>query len=213
MEQPLSSKIVTGLVLSGGLGKRMSSDGKGVNKAMKPFRNRPMIASVIERLVPQVDNVIINTNDASISQETLHAMQFASPIRAEFVEDSVKGYAGPLAGLHAALKICKTPWLQMVPCDSPFFPKVLVATLLNAAQQSGSLVAVAATPVQTHPVFLLVNVSLLSSLESYLEAGDRKIDRWYRQHAYIEHLFDDENAFANINTEHELKALEQNPLL
>ena len=33
-------------------------------------------------------------------------------------------------------------------------------------------------------------------LESYLEAGDRKIDRWYRQHAYIEHLFHDENAFA-----------------
>jgi molybdenum cofactor guanylyltransferase len=191
----------------------MSSDGKGVNKAMKPFRGRPMIASVIDRLVPQVSDLIINTNDASISLETLNAMQFAEQIQAEFVEDSVKGYAGPLAGLHAALQICKTPWLQMVPCDSPFFPKALVETLLSAAQQSGSLVAVAATSVQTHPVFLLVNVSLLSSLASYLEAGDRKIDRWYRQHAYVEHLFADENAFANINTEHELKALEQNPLL
>jgi molybdenum cofactor guanylyltransferase len=213
MEQPLNNAALTGLVLSGGLGKRMSSDGKGVNKALKLFRGRPMIASVIDRLVPQVNDFIINTNDDSISHETLLTMQFATPIQAQFVEDSVKGYAGPLAGLHAALKICKTPWLQMVPCDSPFFPKELVATLLNAAQQSGSLVAVAATPVQTHPVFLLVNVSLLTSLESYLEAGDRKIDRWYRQHAYVEHLFSDENAFANINTEHELKALEQNPLL
>jgi molybdenum cofactor guanylyltransferase len=194
MEQPMNNAKVTGLVLSGGLGKRMSSDGKGVNKALKLFRGRPMIASVIDRLVPQVNDFIINTNDDSISQETLDTMQFANPI-------------------HAALQICKTPWLQMVPCDSPFFPKELVATLLNAARQSGSLVAVAATPVQTHPVFLLVNVSLLSSLESYLEAGDRKIDRWYRQHAYVEHLFSDENAFANINTEHELKALEQNPLL
>jgi molybdenum cofactor guanylyltransferase len=209
----LNKTEVTGVIISGGLGKRMSSDGHGANKAMKPFRGRPMIASVIDRLVPQVSDFIINTNDASVSQEALNAMQFANPIRAEFVEDSVKGYAGPLAGLHAALKICKTPWLQMVPCDSPFFPKVLVETLLKAARQSGSLVAVAATSVQTHPVFLLVNISLLSSLESYLEAGDRKIDRWYRQHAYVEHLFDDENAFANINTEHELKALEQNPLL
>jgi molybdenum cofactor guanylyltransferase len=209
----LNKVDVTGLILSGGLGRRMSSDGKGVNKALKPFRGRPMIAGVIDRLIPQVGNLIINTNDASISQQTLDSMQIKTEIRAAFVEDSVKGYAGPLAGLHAALKICKTPWLQMVPCDSPFFPTALVATLRNAAEQSGSLVAVAATSVQTHPVFLLVNVSLLSSLESYLEAGDRKIDRWYRQHAYVEHLFEDENAFANINTEHELKALEQNPLL
>jgi molybdenum cofactor guanylyltransferase len=206
-------KDVTGLILSGGLGKRMSSDGKGINKAMVSFRGRPMIASIIDRLVPQVRDFIINTNDASISQDNLNSMQLSSAVQAQFVEDSVKGYAGPLAGLHAALKVCKTEWLQMVPCDSPFFPKNIVSTLLNTAQQSGSLTAVAATSVQTHPVFLLVNVSLASSLESYLEGGDRKIDRWYRQHAYIEHLFDDENAFANINTEHELKAFEQNHLL
>jgi molybdenum cofactor guanylyltransferase len=209
----VNEKDVTGLILTGGLGKRMSSDGKGVNKAMVPFRGRPMIASIIDRLVPQVSDFIINTNDASISQANLNSMQLSATVQAQFVEDSVKGYAGPLAGLHAALKVCKTEWLQMVPCDSPFFPKNIVSTLLNAAQQSGSLIAVAATSVQTHPVFLLVNVSLASSLESYLEAGDRKIDRWYRQHAYVEHLFDDENAFANINTEHELKAFEQNNLL
>jgi molybdenum cofactor guanylyltransferase len=209
----MSKSDVTGLILSGGLGRRMSSDGNGVNKAMVSFRGRPMIASVIDRLAPQVSNFIINTNDPSISQNTLNAILPAFQVQAEFVEDSIKGYAGPLAGLHAALKICKTPWLQMVPCDSPLFPLTLVSSLFNAAQKSGSLVAVAATQVQTHPVFLLLHVSLLSSLESYLEAGDRKIDRWYRQHAFVEHVFDNENAFANINTEHELIALEKSSLL
>jgi molybdenum cofactor guanylyltransferase len=208
----MSKPEITGLILSGGLGRRMSSDGNGVNKAMVPFRGRPMLASIIDRLAPQVGNFIINTNDASISQTTLQEMQLSGQIQAEFVEDSIKGYAGPLAGLHAALKICKTPWLQMVPCDSPLFPLSLVSSLFSATQKSGSLVAVAATTVQTHPVFLLLHVSLVSSLESYLEAGERKIDRWYRQHAFVEHLFADENAFANINTEHELKALEQSSL-
>jgi molybdenum cofactor guanylyltransferase len=209
----MSKPEVTGLILSGGLGRRMSSDGNGVNKAMVLFRGRPMIASIIDRLAPQVSRFIINTNDANISQATLSKLLLSEQVQAEFVEDTIKGYAGPLAGLHAALKICKTPWLQMVPCDSPLFPLSLVNNLYDAAQKSGSLVAVAATKVQSHPVFLLVHVSLASSLESYLEAGDRKIDRWYRQHAFVEHLFDDENAFANINTEHELKALEQSSLL
>jgi molybdenum cofactor guanylyltransferase len=194
---------VTGLILAGGLGRRMSADGQGINKAMMSFKGRPMIASVIDRLTPQVSSFILNVNGASSDFTGL------VPADTAFVEDAVKGYAGPLAGLHAALKTCQTPWLQMVPCDSPFFPADLTTSLLNAAQNSGSLVAVAATNVQTHPVFLLVNISLLSSLESYLDAGERKIDRWYRQHAYIEHLFADENAFANINTEHELKTLEK----
>jgi molybdenum cofactor guanylyltransferase len=191
----------------------MSADGTGVNKAMMPFRGRPMLASVVERLAPQVNSLIVNANDASITPEAMKLIAPDSVSSMMFVEDAVKGYAGPLAGLHAALKVSKTTWLQMVPCDSPFFPTTLSSTLLRAAEQSGALVAVAATLVQTHPVFLLVNVSLLSSLESYLDAGERKIDRWYRQHAYVEHVFDDENEFANINTEQELKMLEKNSLL
>jgi molybdenum cofactor guanylyltransferase len=199
----MSVSAVTGLILAGGLGRRMSADGQGINKAMMSFKGRPMIASVIDRLTAQVDSFIVNVNGPRTDFDEL------VPPKTVFVEDAVKGYAGPLAGLHAALKICQTPWLQMVPCDSPFFPSDLTTSLLHAAQESGALVAVAATKVQTHPVFLLVNTSLLSSLESYLDAGERKIDRWYRQHAYVEHLFADENAFANINTEHELKTLEK----
>jgi molybdenum cofactor guanylyltransferase len=201
-----SNADITGLILAGGLGRRMSVDGQGTNKAMMTFKGRAMVATVIERLLPQVNSLILNVNGSTAEFDPL------VPSNTVFVEDAVKGYAGPLAGLHAALKTCKTPWLQMVPCDSPFFPATLAKSLLKAATTSGALVAVAATTVQTHPVFLLVNASLLPSLESYLDAGERKIDRWYKQHAYVEHLFPDEDDFANINTENELKTLENRSL-
>jgi len=51
---------VTGVVLAGGLGRRMSPDGNGVNKAMIAFRGRPLIEHVIGRIRPQVASVIIN---------------------------------------------------------------------------------------------------------------------------------------------------------
>jgi len=53
---------VTGIVLAGGLGRRMSADGQGVDKGLQPFRGRPMAQHAIERLAPQVAALIINAN-------------------------------------------------------------------------------------------------------------------------------------------------------
>ena len=44
------SDTVTGLVLSGGRGSRMG----GIDKDLQPFRGRPLVEWVIERIEPQV---------------------------------------------------------------------------------------------------------------------------------------------------------------
>ncbi len=49
---------VTGLVLAGGQGSRMG----GVDKGLQEFRGKPMVAHVIERFAPQVDELLINAN-------------------------------------------------------------------------------------------------------------------------------------------------------
>ncbi len=49
---------VTGIVFTGGQGSRMG----GVAKGLAPFRGRPMVAHVIERLAPQVDEILVNAN-------------------------------------------------------------------------------------------------------------------------------------------------------
>jgi molybdopterin-guanine dinucleotide biosynthesis protein A len=186
---------VTGLVLAGGLGRRMSADGGGVDKGLQPFRGRPMVAHAIERLVPQVGALLINANRNLERYEA-----FGHPV----VSDAVTGFAGPLAGLASGLRACRTRFLATVPCDSPFLPADLVARLAAALERDSAQLAVARTGGQAHPVFLLVDREVLPGLEAFLAGGRRKIDAWYASLRFVEVDFDDENAFLNINTPDEL---------
>jgi molybdopterin molybdotransferase len=191
---------ITGLVLAGGLARRMQGGAADVDKGLVSFRGRPMVAHVLQRLAPQVGTLLINANR---NHDGYRA--FGHPV----VADVIGGFAGPLAGLHAGLRAAQTEWVVTVPCDSPFFPEDLVARLFEAAQAAAADLAVAKTGAQPHPVFALVRTSLLSSLEAFLAAGGRKIDRWYAPLRTVEVAFPDEAAFSNINTLQELAALEE----
>ena len=186
---------VTGLVLAGGMGRRMDSRDKG----LVAFRGKPMVTHVIERLAPQVANVIINAN------RSLHEYgAFGLPV----ISDEVSDFAGPLAGLHAGLKHCATAFIVTAPCDSPFLPTDLVARLYDALQENIAELAVAKTGDQAQPVFALYSATLLPSLTQFLQSGGRKIDAWYSTHRVVEVPFADESAFANINTIADLQALQ-----
>jgi molybdopterin-guanine dinucleotide biosynthesis protein A len=190
---------VTGIVLAGGQGRRMG----GVDKGLQALRGRAMVEWVLERLAPQVDEIVINAN------QNLEAYaRFGHRV----VADEVGGFAGPLAGLQAGLKAASQPLAATVPCDSPFLPADLVARLRAGLEWSGAELAVAKTGDQPHPVFALVRASLRANLEAFLAGGGRKIDAWYAPLAVVEVRFDDESeAFSNINTRGELASFEQRP--
>lgn len=193
----MNPTAVTGLVLAGGLGRRMG----GVDKGLQILNGRPMVEWVLERLAPQVDSVIINANQNHALYE-----RFGHRV----VADRVAGFAGPLAGLQAGLAICTTPWLVTVPCDSPFLPHDLVERLAHARARGDADVAVAKTLGQSHPVFALVRCEVRAHLDAFLAAGGRKIDAWYATLQVVEVPFDDEaEAFSNINTRAELSELER----
>ena len=183
---------VTGIVLAGGQGRRMG----GVDKGLQPLNGRPMVACAIERLAPQVDEIVLNAN------QNLEAY---ARLGHRVVPDSVGGFAGPLAGLHAGLGAASHPLVITVPCDSPFLPLDLVSRLKGKLQNNQ--IAVAKTGDQPHPVFALVRKSVLPHLEAFLAGGGRKIDAWYATLAVVEVSFDDQpGAFRNINTLDELSA-------
>lgn len=167
----------------------------GVDKGLQVLRGRPMVAWVLERLAPQVGEIVINAN------QNLEAYaRFGYPV----VPDAIGGFAGPLAGLQAGLAAASHALVVTVPCDSPFLPLDLVARL-NKALGDNDL-AVAKTGNQPHPVFSLVRRSLRDHLTKFLSGGGRKIDAWYASLKVIEVSFDDEaDAFRNINTREELK--------
>jgi len=53
-----------------------------------------------------------------------------------------------------------------------------------------------------------MRASLLESLVRATAAGERKIDRWARQHRCAEVVFEDADAFFNANTLAELQSLQ-----
>lgn len=186
---------VTGIVLAGGMGRRMG----GVDKGLVPFQGKPLVAHVLERLRPQVDDILVNAN-----RETDTYAKFGYPV----VSDAIGGFAGPLAGLHCGMTAATTELVATVPCDSPFLPADLIARLLKALQENDADLAVAKTGDQPHPVFCLCRKALLPNLTAFLENGGRKIDFWYAGVRTVEVAFDDEEqAFANINTPEELSCL------
>ncbi|MEP7328798.1 MAG: molybdenum cofactor guanylyltransferase MobA [Betaproteobacteria bacterium] len=185
---------ITGIVLAGGMGRRMG----GVDKGLVPLEGRPMVAHVLARLVPQVGRVIINANQNLERYAALGHL---------VCPDAIGGFAGPLAGLHAGLTQASTPCVITVPCDSPFLPLDLVTRLADGMARHDAQIAVAKTFAQPHPVFALVRRAVLPHLAQFLGAGGRKIDAWYATLALIEVAFDDEaDAFRNINTAEELAA-------
>jgi molybdopterin-guanine dinucleotide biosynthesis protein A len=187
---------VTGLVLAGGQGSRMG----GVDKGLQPFRGKPMVAHALERLAPQVDEVLINAN-----RNVAEYGRFGPRV----ISDEIEGFAGPLAGFERGLAHASGELVATVPCDSPFLPEDLVARLRAAMDAARADLAVAKTGALAHPVFCIMRRAVHGSLREFLASGQRKIDRWYAALHVVEVPFDDvAGAFVNINTREELAHLE-----
>jgi molybdopterin-guanine dinucleotide biosynthesis protein A len=188
---------VTGVILAGGKATRMG----GVDKGLVPIKGRPMIAWVIDALRPQVADVLINANRSRDSYS-----EFGCPV----VDDGDKDFRGPLAGMASGMRAARTPYIAVVPCDSPLIGEELVQRLYAAAQSSGSPIAAVHDGERLQPVFALLSCELLDDLAGYLDEGERKIDRWYARHGYERVDFSDvAESFANINAPDDKRAVEE----
>jgi molybdopterin-guanine dinucleotide biosynthesis protein A len=185
---------ITGCILAGGIGRRLG----GIDKGLVDLGGRPLVAHVIERFAPQVDELLL-----SINRNHEVYRQYCPRV----VDDSVGDAAGPLAGIAAAMHNATTPWLAVAPCDSPFLPVTLVAGLREAALRQHADIAVARTADGLQPVFALLATHLAPSLLEFLRTGGRKTDAWYARHALVEVDYENERpAFTNINTPDDLAA-------
>ncbi len=188
--------MISSIILSGGRATRMN----GADKGLVLLQQKPLIAHVIARLQPQVDEIFINSNREIATYEA-----FGYPV----LQDENEEFIGPLAGFELGLKHAKHEYVLTVPCDSPLLPLDLVEMLYNGMAESHADIAVASSNKNTHPVFCLMKKSVLPSLTAFLAQGERKVSAWQRSQQYIEVDFSDCNeAFTNLNTFEDLKALE-----
>ena len=192
-----------GVILAGGRATRMG----GGDKGLRPLGGRPLLAHVIDRLVPQAGALVLNANG-----DPVRLAGFGLPV----VADSMAGHAGPLAGVLAGLDWAAAQGADAIvtaAADTPFFPRDLTARLGAAAGQSG--LALAATPDGTgrlwqHPTFGLWPVALRDDLRDALEGGLRKIVAWTDRHGTGTAVFDawPFDPFFNVNTPEDLAAAE-----
>jgi molybdenum cofactor guanylyltransferase len=193
---------ISALILSGGRATRMN----GVDKGLVLLQQKPLIAHVIARLQPQVDEIFINANREITTYEA-----FGLPVlKDENDQETLEKFIGPLAGFELGLKHAKHDYVLTVPCDSPILPLDLVERLYNGMAANRADIAVASSDNNTHPVFCLMKKSVLPSLTDYLANGERKVSTWQKSQKYMEVDFSDCNeAFVNLNTFEDLAALEQ----
>ncbi|HKJ07481.1 MAG TPA: molybdenum cofactor guanylyltransferase MobA [Gammaproteobacteria bacterium] len=192
---PEDRQLLCGVVLAGGLARRMGGQDKGLVK----LGSHPMVSYVLARLAPQVGDLVINANR---SRDRYQA--FGYPV----IADSVGDYSGPLAGMASAMAHTDRPLLLTAPCDTPLLSEQLAERLLAALREQDGEIAVAHDGSRLQPVFALLDVTLLSSLQEYLAAGERKIDRWYADHRLATADFSDQrDAFLNVNTVEERDSL------
>lgn len=181
---------VTGLLLAGGRGQRMG----GADKGLLAHHGRPLAAAVLDRLAPQVSEVLISANRNLDRYRAIGA-----PHGAAVVTDTVDGYPGPLAGMLAGLGHLAGPWLATAPCDAPALPMDLVQRLLDAAQAAQRPAAVAQADGRVQPACCLLNRSLLPALAQAVASGRLAAGRWLAEVGAVTVPFADASAFANLN--------------
>ena len=195
----ISTKDITAVILAGGQGRRMGGQDKGLIE----INGRALVAILIDRLEQQISAIVINANR---NRERYQA--FGYPV----VSDQLDDYQGPLAGFACAMNVVDTEFILTLPCDGPLLAADYVARFIASQERSGAAICVADDGERLQPVHALIKIDLLSSLNAFLDSGDRKIDRWYAMHDFIKADFSDcADMFRNINTPSDQESMQVQP--
>lgn len=180
---------LSGVILAGGRGQRFGGQDKGWLR----YQGRSLIEHQLERIGPQVAQLLISANR--------HLPEYRA-LGIPVLEDSIPGFAGPLAGILASLQRMQHDWLLVVSCDSPHLPDTLAQKLWQG--RAGQSIAYAVTAERAHFLAALIARDRLASLQQYLASGQRRVGDWYRQQQAQACLFEQSDAFINLNEPEDL---------
>ena len=193
-----SQTKVTGVILAGGLARRMNNQDKGLIS----FNGRPLVSYAIAAMAAVTDQLIINAN-----RNIGYYQQFGWPV----VADQTNSFDGPLAGVLTAMLHAENGILLVAPCDSPLIKSDHLQKLLSVRAEKDADVAVSFDGERLHPVFLAVKTVLKTDLQGYLDSGQRKLESWLQLQKMVKADFsDDLQLFINLNTMVQLAELEGN---
>ena len=178
----------TALILAGGAGRRVG----GVDKGLLPFENMPLVEHVVRRLRGEVATLLISCN---------RNLDVYAALADDIVTDQRPDFAGPLAGIEAAIPLVHSGFLLLAPCDTPRLPANLGARLLAALSDDSSAgISYAHDGVRDQYLCAMLRRQVLGTLSEALEGGTRAVRHWYGRHRCVPVDFTRQHScFANIN--------------
>ena len=205
---PVRSGALVGVVLAGGEGRRM---GEGVPKPLRKLGGKPLVAHVVERLRPQVMDLVIVANEPDPAYRRLAPVIPDPPdIRREARREGRR--LGPLAGVLAGMEWAEkhhphAGWILTAPADVPFLPPDLTVRLCGHMHVPEPDVLA----VKGEHALAVWSVKLAASLRrAILEEGERRVEGFARRQSYAELVWPGrKTAFMNINTPEELALAER----
>jgi len=188
----------TALILCGGGATRLG----GIDKPLRDFAGTPLIERVLQRIVPQVDGVIL-----SVNRNQARYRKYAPTL----VDDGAFADCGPLAGLLAGLDAAPSDAVLCVPGDAPQLPRDLLARLAQARRgPPPAALAYVDDGQGPQPLCCLLARNLREDLRGYLGAGGRTPREWFARHPVAVADFSDTPRDAwSINTDEEWIAAER----
>lgn len=168
MMEPGNPSIQTdcaGLILSGGLSKRMG----GRNKALVELAGRPLLAHVENALSGLFPELMLATRDPGAYAPWEGKLRI--------IEDIFKTQS-PLAGIHSGLVHTAAEYIFCTACDTPLVRRRLVKRLLSEVG-SGADVIVPWDGVHLQPLCAIYRNTCIPAIEAQLQSGDRKTDRFF----------------------------------
>lgn len=209
---PVRSGALVGVVLAGGEGRRM---GAGVPKPLRLLGGQPMVAHVVERLRPQVMDLVVVANDPAPAFRALEAALIADPPDIQEAARREGRRLGPLAGVLAGMEwaLAHHPhsgWILTVPADVPFLPLDLTVRLCGEMHVPEPDVLMIRHGSRREPSLAVWSVKLAADLRrAVLEEGIRRVEGFAHRHRVAELAWPGGGApFLNVNTPEELSAAE-----
>jgi molybdopterin-guanine dinucleotide biosynthesis protein A len=189
---------ISGVILAGGSGKRFG----GITKANVVVGGKTIISRIISTIGDLFDEIIIVTN----KPEEFREFNQYKIIQDQYIK------AGPLGGIHAALKASPDDAIFVFAGDMPFPDKAIITDQIYEFNRTEYDVLIPEVGQFIEPLHAIYRKSILNDLERFLSERKSKAVRDFLNEVKVGYFQipktrKTEKAFTNINSPSDLTRL------
>ncbi len=182
---------IDGLILTGGMSRRMGQD-----KSHLIVAGESLLTHHRRLICPEVERLFIATN------QKVKAINPALRTNECFIEDYYQTSEGPLSGVLSGLESSGAELLWVVSCDHYGLPKNILLKLTDALAGSGADIACVKSQGRRQPLICLMRIdSVKGHVKSYCRSGARSVLGCYDGLDVVDVVLDDLDFWANLNTQ------------